>query len=33
MAENNNEVAKVAINDIGTEEDFIKQSIPHQELR
>ena len=23
MAENNNEVAKVAINDIGTEEDFI----------
>ena len=24
MAENNNEVAKVAINDIGTEEDFIK---------
>ena len=24
MAQNNNEVAKVAINDIGTEEDFIK---------
>ena len=24
MAENNTEVTKVAINDIGTEEDFIK---------
>ena len=32
MAENNNEVAKVAINDIGTEEDSSSSRFHHQEL-